>query len=64
MVQWYWMTLFPLLILSTLLTLESVPAFISASKIKALLEVGQELYYKNSTAQGQVLIKKRTWIPY
>ena len=29
-----------------------------------LLEGGQRLYPKNSTAQGRVLIQRRTWIPY
>ena len=33
-------------------------------KIKALLERGQKLYYKNATAQGRVSIQRRTWIPY
>ena len=31
-------------------------------KIKVLLGGGQRLYSKNSTSQGRVLIKRRTWI--
>ena len=33
-------------------------------KTKALLEGGQQLYPKNSTAQGRVLIQRLTWILY
>ena len=33
-------------------------------KIKALLKGGQQLYSKNATAQGRVLIQRRIWIPY
>ena len=33
-------------------------------EIKVLLEGGQRFFSKNATAQGQVLILKRTWILY
>ena len=55
---------FQCLIFSTLLTIESVPDFNSAAKIKALLELGQRLYSKNATSQVLVLIQIRAWIPY
>ena len=33
-------------------------------EIKLLLEGGQRFFSKNATAQGQVLIHRRIWIPY